>query len=335
MLPPLFFGQPWFLVLGVGLLAWAVFYQRRIRPHRLRLPLSAPRQAVGGSIWASANTHLLRRLPLILQLLGIIFWILALAKPQIPGDALAQPQTGIDIVLALDVSVSMETPDVQPTRLTVAREITQDILAKRINDRFGLVFFAEEAFTVSPLTTDRTFIQQQVKAYQPGFIPKDGTSLTNALLIGIHRLSSPGFAGRTGALLIITDGVGNMGSINPTAITTLAIQKKIKIFTLGIGSPQFTETKKTGEKVVKQVDYDEATLKELAEKTGGKFFKATDRQLMSKLGSALDRLPRSVTEGAFFRKPYDLYPYCLALGFLCLGTSLGLMLLYLYNPLEG
>jgi Ca-activated chloride channel family protein len=283
----------------------------------------------------SARANLLRRLPLTLQLLGIVFWILALAKPQIPGDALAQPQTGIDLLLALDVSVSMETPDVQPTRLAVAREIAQDILAQRVNDRFGLVLFAEEAFTVSPLTTDRLFVQQQVKTYQPGFIPKDGTSLTNALLIGIHRLSSPGVAGRTGALLIITDGAGNMGSINPTAVAALATQKKIRIFTLGIGSPQFTETKKSGKKVVKQVDYDEAALKELAEKTGGRFFKATDRQLMPKLASALNNLPRSVAEGAFFRKPYDLYPYCIALGFLCLSVALGLMLLYFYNPLEG
>lgn len=223
----------------------------------------------------------------------------ALADPQdVENHKLTLP-SGIEIMVALDVSGSMSAEDFQPqNRLEVAKDVLHDFILGRPSDRIGLILFAGRSVTRSPLTLQHTPLLKTLAQVDLGKLP-DGTAIGSAILSGINRLSSE-TQGETGdrILVLITDGRNNAGEVHPFDTLPIARQKKIRIYTIGVGSygdvpfPSFTpDGKKTYR--YEKADLDEGSLKRIADETGGKYFRASDPKSLSLLFEQINRLEKS------------------------------------------
>ena len=220
----------------------------------------------------------LRHLPAVLRLAAVAAIIVALARPQDAEDFSRTDTEGIDIVLALDVSGSMLARDFKPDRITAAREVAGSFIADRYGDRIGLVVFAGEAFTQSPLTTDQATLQTLLSRVRSGVI-EDGTAIGLGLATGINRLRES--EAKSKVIILLTDGVNNSGQITPLTAADIAAEQGIRVYTIGVGTrgeaPYPAMDMFGNMTFVKQkVDIDEKTLREIADRTGGRYFRATD-----------------------------------------------------------
>ena len=281
----------WLLLLAaLPLLAW--WHHRRHDPGALtysRLP-------------AGARGRWRLHLPFYARLLALACLIGALSRPQL-GYAWEESLTeGIDIQIMLDVSGSMGAEDFQPRdRLTVAKQVVRDFVAGRTGDRIGLVIFAGAAMTRAPLTTDRNMLATLLDAVEIETQPS-GTAIGVALASGAARLkSSPA---KTRIALLITDGVNNAGEIDPLSAAAACAGLGIKVYTIGVGSnrsvvpvPQTVRNPLTGQmetrRVMMRVPMDERLLQEIARRTGGQFFRATDSQALREVFRQIDRLEKT------------------------------------------
>jgi Ca-activated chloride channel homolog len=281
----------WLLLLAaLPLLAW--WHHRRHEPGALtysKLP-AGPRGR-----W---RLHL----PFYARLLALACLIGALSRPQL-GYAWEESLTeGIDIQIMLDISGSMGAEDFQPRdRLTVAKQVVRDFVAGRTGDRIGLVVFSGAAMTRAPLTTDRTMLATLIDAVELETLPA-GTAIGVALASGAARLkSSPA---KTRIALLITDGVNNAGEIDPLSAAAACAGLGIKVYTIGVGSnrtvvpvPQTARNPLTGEqetrRVMMRVPIDERLLREIARRTGGQFFRATDSRALREIFTEIDRLEKT------------------------------------------
>lgn len=281
----------WLLLLAaLPLLAW--WHHRRHDPGALtysKLP-------------AGARGRWRLHLPFYARLLALACLIGALSRPQL-GYAWEESLTeGIDIQIMLDISGSMGAEDFQPRdRLTVAKQVVRSFVKGRTGDRIGLVVFSGSAMTRAPLTTDRTMLATLIDAVELETLPA-GTAIGVALASGAARLkSSPA---KTRIALLITDGVNNAGEIDPLSAAAACAGLGIKVYTIGVGSnrsvvpvPQTVRNPLTGEpetrRVMMRVPMDERLLQEIARRTGGQFFRATDSQALREVFRQIDRLEKT------------------------------------------
>jgi Ca-activated chloride channel homolog len=293
------------LLLILPLLAWA--HHRRAGAGALtysRLPATA----VKGS-W---RLHL----PFYARLLGLACLVLALARPQL-GYAWEESLTeGIDIQVVLDISGSMGAEDFQPKdRLTVAKQVVRDFVAGRPGDRIGLVVFSGAAMTRSPLTTDREMLGLLIDAIELNSLP-DGTAIGVALASAAARLKdSPA---KTRIMVLVTDGANNAGAIDPVSAAAVAKGLGIKVYTVGVGSggmvpvPLPAQDPVTGRRVIRRmmmnVPVDEPLLKEIAARTGGRFFKATDRESLRSVFAEIDRLEKTPLQVKRYVRYKEAFP---------------------------
>jgi Ca-activated chloride channel family protein len=271
----------------------------------------------------------LRHVPFYLRLVAITLFIVALAGPQTVLEESKLTTEGISIVLALDSSTSMAAEDFtlngeRLNRLAVIKKVVSEFIAKRRNDRIGLIAFAQRPYTVSPLTTDHSWLQANLDRIQFG-IMEDGTAIGSAILAGVNRLR--GAPGKSKVMILLTDGINNAGKIPPLTAAQAAQTYGIKIYAIGAGTrglapyPVTDLFGRTAYQNVK-IDIDEDTLTRIAQMTGGKYFRATDTETLSNIYAQIDALEKVKFEESGYRLYNELFYVFLLAGLAALVLEL-------------
>ncbi len=304
------FAQPYFLLL-LGLLPILAFWYYRQYNRRypnLRMP------GMDTFSVQSLRGQLQWLLP-VLRLLGMAFLILALARPQKMLQEEKVKAEGIDIVLVMDLSSSMLAQDFKPNRLEASKVVAEEFVNKRPYDRIGLVEFAGEAFAQSPVTTDHDVIKQYLSQMQVGLLT-DGTAIGMGLATAVNRLKeSPA---KSKVIILLTDGVNNTGFQSPELAAQIAKAIGVKVYTIGIGSTGRALTpvnrNRNGQYIfgLSEVQIDEALLTQIAEETGGHYYRATTAASLSEIYDVINKLEKTEIETTVFKR-YSEEFYWLAL----------------------
>jgi len=256
-----------------------------------------------------------RHAPMVLAALSLMTAAVALARPQ-HGTLKEQVTTrGVDIVVALDVSGSMAAEDFQPrNRIAVAKQVVADFVRRRPTDRIGLVVFAGQSLTKSPPTTDAAVLLRQLDDVELGMLP-DGTAIGSGLATSLTRLRHS--QEKSKVIVLVTDGSNNAGEIDPATATDLARAMDVRVYTICVGRggevpmPVKAQDPFTGQVVTRtvmtEVQVDEGLLKNIAERTGGEFFRATDAASLRNIFDRIDKLEKSEIKLAAFRRYRELY----------------------------
>lgn len=243
--------------------------------------------------------YYLRHIPFVLRCAALSLIVVAIARPQSAEHYTNTTTEGIDIVLAVDVSTSMLAKDFIPDRLSVAKEVASEFISDRTGDRIGIVVFAGESFTQSPLTTDQSSLQTMLGRITSGVI-EDGTAIGNGLATSINRLRESD--SKSKVVILLTDGVNNRGEISPLTAAKIAKDMGIKVYTIGIGKrdtapyPVFDERGREVDVVNMKVEIDEKMLKNIASQTGGEYFRATDKKTLEAIYEQINTLEKSRVE---------------------------------------
>lgn len=268
-------------------------------------------------------------LPAILRVLAITLFVVALAGPRSVLEETVVTTEGVDIVLAIDASTSMKAEDFtienqRRNRLFVVKSVIADFIEHRKNDRIGLVAFAGRAYTVAPLTTDHDWLNKNLERIDFGLI-EDGTAIGSSIAAAVSRLKET--ESKSKIIILLTDGANNAGKIDPLTAARTAQALGIKIYAIGAGTKglaPYPVTDFFGRQRYRQVqiDIDENLLKEIADITGGRYFRATDTSSLRDIYSDIDQLEKTEIEEKGFREYEELY-----------GWFLGLALLFLFVEL--
>lgn len=266
---------------------------------------------------ASKKKFNFRFIPLLLRLLTISLFIITLARPQI-GQANTEVSTeGIDIMLAIDTSGSMQAIDLKinndaVTRLDVVKKVVNEFVAKRTNDPTGLVVFGTEAFTQCPLTLDTNILTQFVNNLEIG-MAGDSTSIGNAIALSVNRLKES--KSKSKVVILLTDGSNTSGKLQPEKAAEIAATYGVKVYTIGVGTSgriPFRQNTLFGPQVVYgQADLDEKTLKLIADKTGGIYYRAKNTEELEKIYNDIDRLEKSEVKVKRYMEYKELFSYAL------------------------
>ena len=263
----------------------------------------------------------------ILRLLALALLFVALARPQSGSNEREVSTEGIDIVMALDISGSMKAEDFQPhNRLYVAKEEIENFVSKRVSDRIGLVVFAKTAFTQCPLTLDYGVLKSFLDQVDFGIID-DGTAIGTALATAVNRLKDS--KAKSKVIILLTDGVNNSGEIDPLTAANIAQTYGMKVYTIGVGKSgksQYTvDDPIFGKRVLyMQNEIDEDVLKQIAEATGGKYFRARSKDELSAIYDDIDSLEKSKIKVKQYVNYQELFPKFLLFGFVLLFAEAAL-----------
>ena len=257
----------------------------------------------------------LRHAPFVLRLLVVALVIFAMARPQSSEESQNVNAEGIDIVMALDISGSMLARDFSPDRLTAAQDIGSKFIIARPTDRIGLVVFAGEAFTQSPITTDHVSLVNLMNQIKSGMIA-DGTAIGNGLATAVNRLKESDAPSKV--IILLTDGVNNSGQIDPLTAAQIAADYGIRVYTIGVGSEGVAPTPTINEWggisfVQAKVEIDEDILRQIADKTGGRYVRATDNTKLAEIYAEIDQLEKTKVEVENFVKYSEVYHFWLLL----------------------
>jgi Ca-activated chloride channel family protein len=313
---------PWFLVLLPALVA--LHFLRR------RSGANAP-ATLGFSTtgWLPARARDRTRVVLYaLSALAMLLVTVALARPQKGLRENELSGRGVDIVLALDVSTSMRAEDFQPNRLAVAKQVAQVFVGERPHDRLGLVIFAGTAVTQCPLTLNHALLADLLQRVDFGMV-EDGTAIGQGLATALNRLRQS--RAKSKVVILLTDGDNNRGAIDPQTAADLARALGVRVYTIGVGTsgiaPIPVDDPTFGRRYVMQpVVIDETTLKAIADKTGGRYFRARDSQALAAIYRQIDQMEKSNLTSAAYSEWRDRGPELAfgALLLLAVGFGLGL-----------
>lgn len=244
----------------------------------------------------------------ILRTLAVAFLIIALSRPQTKSSAKDINVEGIDIVLAMDISGSMLAEDFKPNRLEAAKEVAMDFIDGRPNDRVGLVVFSSESFTQCPLTSDHAMLKNLFNDVKSGMID-DGTAIGDGLAAAVNRLRKSTAVSKV--VILLTDGINNTGSIDPSTAAEIAKMYNIRVYTIGVGTigkaPYPFQTAFGIQYQNVDVKIDEALLKEIAETDNGKYFRATNKKKLEEIYKEIDSLEKSKMEVLEYNQRTDIY----------------------------
>lgn len=301
-------AQPWVLWFAPAIVLVEVLLLLRRRQRSIQLP--AGNMVPARSTWRTLAV----RAAVFLPAVALLALLPALAGPQKVETQRHVLPSGVDVLVALDISGSMAAEDFQPqNRLEVAKDVLTDFIRGRPSDRIGLVLFAGRSVTRSPLTLQHESLIRTLQQVKLGSLP-DGTAIGSAMMSGINRLKSDTQGSHKGAriLLLITDGRNNAGEIHPIDALPIAEKLNLKIYTVGVGSfgkvpfPVYTPEGKKSYKY-EEADIDEPLLKGIAEKTGGKYFRASDPRSLSLLFAQINQLEKSEPQVVETRTMASLY----------------------------
>jgi len=314
------FANKWVLYLIPVVLVfaglWWYFLSKKNFPS---LKLSATNAFAGMQVPFKAR---LKQFLPALRIAALVFLLVALARPQTSYDEEKVTTEGIDIVLAIDVSTSMLAKDFSPNRLEAAKKEAMNFIDGRPHDRIGLVIFSGESFTQCPVTIDHAIVKNQLKGIKNGLM-EDGTAIGMGLATSVQRLKE--LPSKSKVVILMTDGVNNKGLIDPATASDIAMQFKTRIYTIGIGTNGKAMTPvamtPSGELIFDYADVqiDEALLKDIAKKTGGQYFRATDNKRLKDIYAQIDKLEKTKIEvSAFEHKTEKFFPFALIAGVLVL-----------------
>ncbi len=299
------FANPELLLLLLAIPALVVWYYYRLHSKESDIRYSTLQPFA--MIKYSAKERL-RHLPFILRMIGLTLVIIALARPQSTSKGENVYSEGIDIVLALDISGSMLAEDFQPNRIEAAKNVAQDFISGRTNDRIGLVIFSGESFTQCPLTVDYEVLKTLIKPLKSGMI-EDGTAIGLGLANGVNRLRDS--KAKSKVIILLTDGVNNRGEIDPITAAQIAKSYGIRVYTVGVGTigeaPYPVQTPFGVRYQMVPVDIDEKVLNQVADITDGKYFRATDNKKLRSIYQEIDRLEKTRVEIRSYRRHTELY----------------------------
>ncbi len=280
----LFFSIPFYI-------AWYVWKQKgmhaSVKISTLRGFKAAP----------TSKKVFLRHSLFVFRVLTLSLLIIVLARPQSSNSFRNEITEGIDIVMALDISGSMMAEDFKPNRLEAAKEVAANFVRERPNDKIGLVIYAAESFTQCPLTTDHTVLQNLFRDVQPGFL-QDGTAIGMGLATAVQRIKDS--EAKSKVIILLTDGVNNAGEIAPATAAQIASTFGVRVYTIGVGTigmaPYPLQTVRGKQYQQMEVKIDEELLQNVAEITGGQYFRATDKSSLEQIYAEIDQMEKTRIE---------------------------------------
>ena len=290
----MFFEYPkllWLLVVpGLMVLHYIYLELAQRHPH-LRVSTAVP--------WLVRNTSLassVRHIPFIFRIIALSLIVVAIARPRSSEVIEKIDAEGIDIVLAMDVSTSMLARDFTPDRISASKDIAIEFIAQRPTDRMGIVVFAGESYTQCPLTTDRSALINMMKEVETGLID-DGTAIGNGLATSIARMKDSDAKSRV--VILLTDGVNNSGEMSPQMAVEIARTYGVRVYTIGVGregmAPYPVMTPWGVEVRNLEVEIDEDLLKEIADATGGRYFRANDNTKLAEIYDEINKMEKART----------------------------------------
>ena len=290
----MFFEYPkllWLLAVPVLLVLHYIYREvAQKRPH-LRVSTSVPWMLRGRTFMS-----FFRHMPFALRIAALSLIVVAIARPRSSEDMEKVDTEGIDIVLAMDVSTSMLARDLTPDRISASKDIAIEFISQRPTDRMGIVVFAGESFTQCPLTTDRATLINLMKEVQTDLI-EDGTAIGNGLATAVARMKDSDAKSRV--VILLTDGVNNRGEVSPNMAAEIAKTYGVRVYTIGVGkegmAPYPVMTPWGVEVQNVKVEIDEKLLSEIAESTGGRYFRATDNTKLAEIYSEINRMEKART----------------------------------------
>lgn len=297
MFEGIYFANPnylWLLLILPVVLTWQIFSRNKTQP-LLKMPSLSNFQE-GSFFWARIFHGLF-----IFRLCAIGLIILAIARPQtVDISTRTKTNKGIDIVMAIDVSSSMLAQDLKPDRLTALKRVAGEFIEDRRSDRIGLVVYAGESYTKTPITSDKNIVKSSMREINFQGLIEDGTAIGMGLATSVNRLKDS--KAKSKIIILLTDGVNNSGFIDPKIATELAVEFGIKTYTIGLGS-NGTALAPVGilpngkfKYGLTKVEIDEALLKEIALKTGGIYFRATNNQKLEEIYQEINKLEKTEIE---------------------------------------
>ncbi len=307
----------WLLILVPVIIVFYILRQQKTSP-ALHMPGLQPFENTGTTF-----RNYLRHFLFALRTIAIILFIIVLARPQ-KTDQLQDVSTeGIDIILTLDISGSMLAKDFKPDRLEASKNVATEFISGRPYDRLGLVVFSGESFTQCPLTTDHAVLVNLMREIQSGMI-EDGTAIGNGLATAINRIKDS--EAKSKVIILLTDGINNRGEIAPATSADIAKTFGIRVYTIGVGTrgiaPYPVQTPYGITYQDMPVEIDENILKEIASKTGGKYFRATDNDKLVQVYAEIDKLEKSKIDVRQFTRKEERFLLPAIVAFIALALEM-------------
>ena len=297
MLEDIYFANPnylWLLLILPGALAWHFFTWKK-QQAVLKMPSLSVFKGVS-SIWSKIYPFLF-----IIRSIAIGLIIIAISRPQtVDISTRTKTNKGIDIVMAIDVSSSMLSQDLKPDRLTALKRVAETFVEDRTSDRIGLVVYAGESYTKTPITSDKIIVKGSLREISFQGLIEDGTAIGMGLATSVNRLKDS--RAKSKIIILLTDGVNNSGFIDPKIATELAVEFGIKTYTIGLGSngtalaPVGILPNGNFKYGLTKVEIDEELLKEIANETGGIYFRATDNKKLKEIYDEINKLEKTEIE---------------------------------------
>ena len=289
-LNPYFF---WLFLLLPLMIFWEVF-SHKSKQAKLKLPTIK-------KIKQKTIRVYLRPILFIFRLIALSLLIIAIARPQVSQVSIkSKTNKGIDIVMAIDVSSSMLAQDLKPNRLSALKRVASEFIDDRISDRIGLVVYAGESYTMTPITNDKNIIKNSLSEISFKGVIEDGTAIGMGLATAVNRLKDS--RAKSKVIILLTDGVNNSGFIDPKIASELALEYKIKTYTIGLGSNGMARApigilpNGNFQYGMTKVEIDEKLLKSISSVTGGQYFRATDNEKLAQIYSSINKLEKTEIE---------------------------------------
>lgn len=300
------FHNPEYLFLLLLLIPIVFWYVREMQKSDASLQISSLQKLAG---FPKSTKIKLRHIPFVLRSLAIAFIIIALARPQASNSWRTENTEGIDIMIALDISGTMQAEDLKPNRLEAAKDVADEFILSRPNDNIGLVVFAGESFTQCPLTTDHAVLINLFNAVHYGMI-EDGTAIGLGLANAVNRIKDS--KAKSKVIILLTDGSNNRGDIAPITAAEIAKTFGIRVYAIGVGSHGMVnipiQTPMGVQYQQMQSEFDETSLQEIANMTGGKYFRATDTSKLRQIYQSIDQLEKTkISVREYSKKSEDFY----------------------------
>lgn len=315
------FANPGYLFLLLLLIPVVGWYIWKLRNARASVQLSSTdslvQQPKSWRVW-------LIHVPFVLHVAVIALLSLALARPQLSNRWQSESTEGIDIMMALDISGTMLGEDLKPNRLEAAKAVATEFVLSRPNDQIGLVVFAGESFTQCPLTTDHAVLVNLFKSVSFGMI-EDGTAIGLGLANAVNRMKDS--TTKSKVVILLTDGSNNRGDIDPMTAAEIAKTFGIRVYAIGVGSyseevPVPIYTPYGVQRGTMRSEFDESTLRNIAQMTGGEYFRATDNNSLKAIYQQIDQLEKTKIRVREYSKRTEHFAPFLLAALLCLLTEL-------------
>lgn len=321
----------WLLLLLIPLMGYHIWNHLQSRHPNLTFSDTSNAANLSGN-WKTYGIHLAP----LLQWVAFALIVCAVARPQYQNTTVERNAEGIDIVLTLDISTSMKAEDLKPNRLEAAKNVAADFIDERLSDRIGLVLFARKSFTAVPPTLDYELLNRLLAEVEMGVV-EDGTAIGMGIATAVNRLKES--EAKSKVIILLTDGQNNSGEIDPVTAADLAVSHDIKIYTIGAGTrgtaPYPVQDPIFGNRYQNvEVNIDEEMLTEIANMTGGNYFRATDTEQLEEIYNQINELETTEIEEVIYTDYKDLYPRFLLPGILLLILAIASDRFFFRNAME-